>query len=178
LHVNVATLSWLLLLEKDTVPSVGSLYAPVHTFPPAAHVAAVPGVGQAALAFDAAHVKVVSPEIVKPLLHANVATLAWLLLSEKVTVPSVGLLYAPVHAFAVQVTVENAPLAWHVASPVPVYPVTHVTVTGVPPKSPVMELAVDLSELATSVVAQVTAVHVNVAVGQAALFPPSTHVNV
>jgi len=53
-----------------------------------------------------------------------------------------------------------------------------VTVTGVPPKSPVMELAVDMSELATSVVAQVTTVHVAAVpgIGQAALAFDAAHV--
>ena len=61
-------------------------------------------VGQVALGVVALHVTVASPDWVKPVLHANVATLSWSSVAEKVTgFPLVGAVGASEHEFTANV---------------------------------------------------------------------------
>jgi hypothetical protein len=56
----------------------------------------------------------------------------------------------------VQVMLENVPVGWQVASPLPAWYLSHLTAT-VSPVTPLIDPASDLSELRTSVGVQATA---------------------
>ena len=58
---------------------------------------------QAASSVVASHATVSSPDRVKPVLHANVATLPWSLVAENATVPSAGAGGAAEHEFTANV---------------------------------------------------------------------------
>ena len=70
------------------------------------HAAAVVAVSQAAPSVVASHATVSSPDRVKPVSHANVATLSWSSVAENTTVPSLGADGAAEHEFTANVHIH------------------------------------------------------------------------